>query len=229
MTEPVTQPLWENDTALLPAIVQHAETLQVLMLGYMNRAAWEHTLSSGQVTFFSRSRQRQWTKGETSGHTLQLVSTFVDCDQDTILVMALPAGPTCHRNTTSCFGEDSAPGLGFLAQLAAVIDQRAAAGTDAGAHASSDADASSHTDADTTADGGARPSYTASLLAAGTSRVAQKVGEEAVETVIAAMKGDLQELTSETADLLYHLLVLLHDQGCKLGEVIEVLRERHRG
>lgn len=208
MTTPTDQPDFADDTTLLPAIVQHAETLQVLMLGYMNRQAWEHTLASRQVTFFSRSRQQQWTKGETSGHTLRLVSSTIDCDQDTILVMALPAGPTCHRNTTSCFSAETAPGPGFLAHLAAVIAQRAATGAEG--------------------EVGARPSYTSSLLAEGTPRVAQKVGEEAVETVIAAMKGDVPELINEAADLLYHLLVLLHDQACELSDVIDVLRERHR-
>jgi len=198
----VTYPDWPtSDETLLPAVVQDAETLQVLMLAYMNRAAYEATCGTGLVTFFSRSRSQLWTKGETSGNTLQLLELSFDCDQDTLLLKVSPAGPACHLNTTSCFGTSTAPGLGFLARLAQVIEQRASAAPDS--------------------------SYTASLFEAGLERIAQKVGEEGTETVIAALRQDDSALASEAADLLYHLLVLLHARGLALGDVIQVLRERH--
>ncbi|HMK93245.1 MAG TPA: bifunctional phosphoribosyl-AMP cyclohydrolase/phosphoribosyl-ATP diphosphatase HisIE, partial [Thermoleophilia bacterium] len=155
---------------LLPAVVQDADTLQVLMLGYMSREALAKTRELGKVTFFSRSKNRLWTKGETSNNFLELVQVLPDCDHDALLVLARPHGPTCHRETTSCFGDQTAPGVGFLQKLARTIAQRAKD----------------------------RPakSYTVELLAAGVPRVAQKVGEEAVETVIAAVAGDKKGLAS---------------------------------
>lgn len=192
---------WTKGGGLLPAVVQDADTLQVLMLGYMNKPALDQTLATGQVTFFSRSKNRLWVKGESSGHSLALVEAVADCDQDSILVWARPAGPTCHRGTTSCFGADQAPGIGFLGTLERVIAGRLAEPEPG--------------------------SYTASLAAAGIKRVAQKVGEEGVETALAAVGGDRAELAAEAADLVYHLFVLLHVAGLSSRALIDVLRERH--
>lgn len=182
---------------LLPAIVQDVSTHRVLMLGYMNRAALTATLASGQVTFFSRSRQRLWTKGESSGHVLSLVAIETDCDADTLLVQARPHGPTCHLLRTSCFAQ--APG-DVLAELDALIAVRSVE----------------------------RPagSYTTKLFDAGIKRIAQKVGEEGVETALAAAAGDDAELRNESADLLYHLLVLLRARGLGIADVMETLRAR---
>ncbi|WP_333607598.1 bifunctional phosphoribosyl-AMP cyclohydrolase/phosphoribosyl-ATP diphosphatase HisIE [Arsukibacterium sp.] len=192
------------DTQLLPAIVQHAVSGKVLMQGYMNPQALQHTMQSGQVTFFSRSKQRLWTKGESSGHTLQLVSIDSDCDADSILVLALPQGPTCHVGTETCWHDNSAnsPQLAFLYDLEQVIKSRE----------------------------GADPasSYTASLFAKGVKRIAQKVGEEGVESALAAMAGDKEELKNEAADLIFHLLVLLRSQQLELNDVIQVLKARHQ-
>ena len=191
---------WDKQGGLLPAIVQDAATLRVLMLGYMDRAALEATLSSGNVTFYSRSRKELWTKGERSGHFLQLVSVEVDCDGDTLLVLAHPQGPTCHLQRTSCFAD--APG-GFLADLEALVAQRERE----------------------------RPvgSYTTRLFDAGVRSIAQKVGEEGVETALAAVAQQDAELAGEAADLLYHLLVLLRARGMSLEDAIAVLRLRHQG
>jgi len=190
---------WDKQGGLLPAIVQDAGTLRVLMLGYMDREALAHTLDSGRVTFFSRSRGRLWTKGETSGHTLELVAIEADCDRDTLLVQARPNGPTCHLGTVSCFA--SAPGE-FLAELDALIASRERE----------------------------RPagSYTSTLFADGIRRMAQKVGEEGVETALAALGQDDAELLGEAADLVYHLLVLLRARGLGLAELSALLGERHR-
>ena len=187
---------------LLPAIVQHARTGEVLMLGYMDEAALAKTRELGQVTFFSRSKQRLWTKGETSGDTLALVDARLDCDADTILVRALPAGPTCHTGTTSCFGDDVAPALGFLAELDALVASR---------HAE-------------------RPqgSYTTTLFEGGIRRMAQKVGEEGVETALAAVVQDDEAVLGEAADLVFHLLVLLRARGLSLHHVRAVLELRGR-
>jgi phosphoribosyl-ATP pyrophosphohydrolase/phosphoribosyl-AMP cyclohydrolase len=193
---------WNKGQGLLPAIIQDAQTRQVLMLGYMNAAALKQTLATRRVTFFSRSKNRLWVKGETSGHVLQLVDVFADCDNDALLMLALPAGPTCHRGTPSCFGDETAPGLGFLAQLERTINQRSNDGDDT--------------------------SYTRRLLDAGVKRIAQKVGEEGVETALAATAGDAIELANESADLLYHLLVLLRAKGLSLDAPLDVLRQRHR-
>lgn len=188
---------WEKQDGLLPAIVQDANTRCVLMLGYMSRAALQATLESGHVTFYSRSKQRLWTKGETSGHVLKLVSIETDCDADTLLVQALPHGPTCHLGRESCFPQ--APG-DELAQLEATIAQR-------------------YQD---------RPagSYTTKLFDAGIKRIAQKVGEEGLETALAAVAEDDAALLGESADLLYHLLVLLRMRGLSLADVHRVLASR---
>ncbi len=193
---------WAKGDGLLPAIVQDVRDGRVLMLGYMNQAALDKTLQIGKVTFHSRSRNRLWTKGETSGNALQLVSITADCDRDTLLVQAVPTGPVCHLGTATCFGDQPASGPGFLAQLEQTIIQRASAGD--------------------------RSSYTARLLAEGVARCAQKVGEEGVEVALAAVGGDPDKLNGEAADLLYHLLVCLKAAGSDLDQVIEQLRSRQR-
>ena len=190
---------WEKQDGLLPAIVQDAATLRVLMLGYMDRAALETTLASGRVTFYSRSRDRLWTKGEQSGHFLELVSLEADCDNDTLLLLVHPQGPTCHLQRASCF--PSAPG-NFLAELQALVIQR---------------------DQDRPPD-----SYTTRLFEAGVRAIAQKVGEEGVETALAALAQGDAELSGEVADLLYHLLVLLRSRGMTLEDAVAVLRVRHQ-
>lgn len=193
---------WTKGGGLLPAIVQDADTLQVLMLGYMNVAALAKTQDTGLVTFHSRSRDTLWTKGETSGNTLALVSLEIDCDADTILVTARPQGPTCHEGTVSCFGDESARGVGFLGYLDTLIRERK------------------------TADPAS--SYTAKLLQGPLVKAAQKVGEEGVETALAAVAETDAEFKGEAADLLYHLLVLLAAKDMPLSDVIEVLQERHQ-
>lgn len=192
---------WEKTAGMLPAVVQHAVSGEVLMLGYMDRDALAKTEASGKVTFFSRSKQRLWTKGETSGHFLNVVSITPDCDNDTLLILADPIGPTCHTGSSSCFGESSHQWL-FLYQLEQLLASRKSA------------DPAS--------------SYTAKLYASGTKRIAQKVGEEGVETALAATVHDREELTNEASDLVYHLLVLLQDQDLDLTAVIENLRARHK-
>jgi len=192
---------WDKGQGLLPAIVQHARTGQVLMLGYMSEESLDKTLKTGLVTFFSRSREQLWTKGETSGHTLELVDIVEDCDQDTLLVQALPQGPTCHRGTRTCFGEQAPPLLGFLADLEEIIEQRKSAS--------------------------AESSYTAKLLTEGIQRCAQKVGEEGVEVALAAVANDSEELLGESADLIYHLLIVLAARDLTLDRVIERLQQRH--
>ncbi|ALW86193.1 phosphoribosyl-ATP pyrophosphatase [Hymenobacter sedentarius] len=196
-------------TGLLPAIVQDADTGQVLMLGYMNEEAWARTQQDGRVTFFSRSKNRLWVKGESSGNFLTVVSLHVDCDADTVLIRAIPAGPTCHRGTVSCFEQPEqtlapAAPIGFLAGLERLIVERREFPERA------------------------PTSYTVSLFNKGIAKIAQKVGEEAVETVIDAVGGSRETLPGEVADLLYHLLVLLVASGVPMAEVISVLQERHR-
>lgn len=214
MSEPHTlpDPLTIDDIAkidfakeggLVPAVVQHADTLQVLMLGYMNAEALKQTLTSGLVTFWSRSKSRLWTKGETSGDTLTLDRILTDCDEDALLVYARPQGPTCHTRTTSCFGHEDAPGIGFLGHLAAIVKDRSTADP--------------------------ADSYTARLMHKGIAKIAQKVGEEGLETALAGRAGDLDELHNEAADLLYHLSVLLMARDTSLEAVLDILRERHRG
>ncbi|MDR3447893.1 MULTISPECIES: bifunctional phosphoribosyl-AMP cyclohydrolase/phosphoribosyl-ATP diphosphatase HisIE [unclassified Dyella] len=192
---------WAKGDGLLPAIVQHWLTGEVLMLGYMNVEALGATQKSGHVTFFSRSKQRLWTKGETSGHVLALKSVRMDCDADTLLVLAEPHGPTCHNGTSSCFGDEVQPPLGFLAELDALIAQR---------HAERPAG-----------------SYTTKLFEGGIRRMAQKVGEEGVETALAAVAQDDDALLGEAADLVYHLAVALRARGLGLSDVAGVLSQRH--
>ena len=194
---------WEKMDGLLPAIVQDAFDGRVLMQAFMNREALEKTLADGSVTFWSRSRQLLWTKGETSGNTLKLNEIHSDCDRDCLLVMAVPTGPACHRNTDTCFDGDrnTLPRLAFLAGLERLVAQREIE----------------------------RPegSYTTRLFDAGIKRISQKVGEEGVETALAATSGDTEELANESADLLYHLLVLLRASGLTLADVTAVLQSRH--
>jgi len=192
---------WKKDAGLVPAIVQDAATLQVLMLGYMNAAALKKTLKTKRVTFFSRSKQRLWTKGESSKKFLHLVSLQVDCDNDTLLITARPDGPTCHRNTPSCFGNDGATGIGFLAHLDQIVADRIKRGD--------------------------KQSYTVRLAKEGVARCAQKVGEEGVETALAALGSNQKEFTGEAADLLYHLIVLLRVKKLSLNAAVAVLAKRH--
>jgi len=187
---------------LVPAIIQDDSTEQVLMLGYMNAASVEKTLKTGLVTFYSRSRETLWTKGETSGNVLKLIDMSLDCDKDTLLVRARPSGPTCHEGTISCFGTEGPQGTGFLSYLEALIAGRKS--------------------------GDPESSYTAKLLQGPLRRAAQKVGEEGVETALAAVSETDDKLTSEAADLIYHLLVLLAAKDVKLKDVIAELQSRHR-
>lgn len=196
--EQIDQLDFDKQDGLLPAVVQDARSGQVLMLGYMNREALLQTLDTRRVTFFSRSRQRLWTKGESSGHVLELVRLETDCDADSLLIQALPKGPTCHLERPSCFPEAPAQ---FVGELDALIAQRVAERPEA--------------------------SYTTRLLEAGIRRIAQKVGEEGVETALAAVAQDDAALLGEAADLLYHLLVLLHARGLSLAELQATLAARH--
>jgi phosphoribosyl-ATP pyrophosphohydrolase/phosphoribosyl-AMP cyclohydrolase len=195
---------FDKTAGLLPAIVQHADSGAVLMLGYMIREALRETLARQRVVFYSRSRQCLWEKGETSGHTLHLLAVYTDCDRDTLLVTALPAGPVCHLGSATCFG-DVAPAaatrLAFLGALEGVIAQRIAD----------------------------RPegSYTARLYAEGPKRIAQKVGEEGLEVALAAVAETHDKLIAESADLLYHLLLLLKSRGLRLEHVVAELESRH--
>jgi len=193
---------WSKSDGLLPAVVQHWRSGAVLMLGYMSREALARTQQSGKVTFFSRSRQRLWTKGETSGNFLLFKAVFADCDYDALLVHAEPQGPTCHLGTASCFGDASAPPLAFLAELDALVcdrDRERPAG-----------------------------SYTTRLFESGLRRMAQKVGEEGVEAALAAVAEDKAALVGESADLLFHLLVLLRARDASIDEVAAVLAARHK-
>lgn len=192
---------WEKTDGLMPVIVQHAVSGEVLMLGYMNPEALAQTEQSGKVTFYSRTKQRLWTKGETSGHFLNVVSITPDCDNDTLLVLVNPIGPTCHLGNSSCFAQ-AKHDWHFLYELEQLLASRKTADPES--------------------------SYTAKLYASGTKRIAQKVGEEGVETALAATVNDRHELTNEASDLMYHLLVLLQDQELDLSAVIENLRKRHK-
>lgn len=193
---------WTKGKGLLPVIVQHVRSGEVLMLGYMNEQALAATLRSGRVTFYSRSKRRLWTKGESSGHYLGLQRLYLDCDGDTLLALADPAGPTCHRGTSNCFGETVRPPLSFLAELDALIEAR-------------------HRE---------RPegSYTTQLFEGGLRRIAQKVGEEGVETALAAVVQDDEALLGEAADLIFHLNVLLRARGLGLAAVSRILAQRHQ-
>ncbi|WP_368565070.1 bifunctional phosphoribosyl-AMP cyclohydrolase/phosphoribosyl-ATP diphosphatase HisIE [Pseudoxanthomonas sp. UTMC 1351] len=190
---------WNKSDGLLPAIVQDAGNHRVLMLGYMNRAALEATLDSGEVTFYSRSKQRLWKKGESSSHVLRLVSLETDCDSDTLLIQAHPQGPTCHLQRASCFADAPAD---FLSDLDALVATR---------------------ERDRPAD-----SYTTRLFEGGVRRIAQKVGEEGVETALAAVAENDAALLGESADLLFHLTVLLRARGLSLQDAVAVLQDRHR-
>ncbi|MFD3274614.1 bifunctional phosphoribosyl-AMP cyclohydrolase/phosphoribosyl-ATP diphosphatase HisIE [Aquirufa echingensis] len=187
---------------LVPAIIQDVSTLKVLMLGYMNEEAYAKTIAEKRVTFFSRSKNRLWTKGETSENYLDVVSVAIDCDQDTILIQVKPAGPTCHTGADTCFNESNADNAAWLDQLKHVIRSRKNASADT--------------------------SYTASLFQKGTHKVAQKVGEEAVELVIEALMNNDELFKGEAADLIFHLLVLLEDRGIGLEEIVKTLQARHQ-
>ena len=194
---------WTKVDGLIPAVVQDARTGAVLMLGYMNREALGETLERARVVFYSRTRRRLWEKGETSGHHLEVVNVSADCDSDALLVLANPQGPVCHQGTPTCFTAPptAAESLAFLAQLEAIITQRMAEKP--------------------------QGSYTASLCAAGPARIAQKIGEEGVEVALAAAAGEDSAIVSESADLLYHLLLLLKTRNLSLEDVVQTLESRH--
>ncbi len=187
---------------LVPAIIQDASTLKVLMLGYMNEEAYARTIAEKRVTFFSRSKNRLWTKGETSENYLDVVNVAIDCDQDTILIQANPAGPTCHTGSETCFNESNTDNAAWLDHLKHIIRSRKNASADS--------------------------SYTASLFQKGTHKIAQKVGEEAVELVIEALMKNDDLFKGEAADLIFHLLVLLEDRGIGLEEIVKTLQARHQ-
>ena len=193
---------WEKGDGLLPAVIQDVNTGQVLMLGYMNVDALAKTLDTKKVTFYSRSKDRLWTKGETSGNWLDFVSAETDCDADTILIQAQPHGPICHTGSRTCFNDHEASPTGFLDQLSVLIASR---------HRTMP-----------------EHSYTTSLFRDGTARIAQKVGEEGVELALARMKNDREETKNEAADLLFHMMVLLEDSGLAFSDVVEVLQSRHK-
>lgn len=191
---------WDKTTGLLPAIIQDAKTNQVLMLGYMNEAALQTTLQTKEVTFYSRSKKRLWRKGETSGNTLTVVEVLADCDHDTLLISANRAGPTCHTGSTSCFGESSQTDWGIIQSLEDIIQDRKNLPS--------------------------KTSYVSHLLTKGMSKIAQKVGEEGVEVVIAALENDQAHLCDEVADLLFHVLILLQAKQLTISHVLEVLKAR---
>jgi phosphoribosyl-ATP pyrophosphohydrolase/phosphoribosyl-AMP cyclohydrolase len=193
----------KNNNGLVPAIIQDATTKAVLMLGYMNKEALEKTQLTEKVTFFSRTKNRLWTKGEESGNFLSVVNISVDCDNDTLLIQVNPHGPTCHTGTDTCWGTDNLVTFGFLSALEQVINNRRLAG-------------------DT------EKSYVASLFQKGINKIAQKVGEEAVETVIEAKDQNDELFLNESADLLFHLLILLQAKGFMLKDVVAILEQRHK-
>ena len=193
---------WDKGDGLVPAIVQNSDNGQILMLAYMDRAALAQTISSKKVTFFSRSKNRLWTKGETSGNWLDYISGEMDCDADTILIQARPQGPSCHTGSVTCFNDQTPSNIGFLDQLGRLIAER---------HKTMP-----------------KGSYTTSLFTEGKARIAQKVGEVGVELALARMKDDSTEMANETADLLFHMMVLLEDAGLSLADAITVLQDRHK-
>ncbi|MEM8927332.1 MAG: bifunctional phosphoribosyl-AMP cyclohydrolase/phosphoribosyl-ATP diphosphatase HisIE [Bacteroidota bacterium] len=193
----------KNSDGLVPAVVQDAKTKNILMLGYMNEEALQKTQETRKVTFFSRSKQRLWTKGETSGNFLELVDLKVDCDYDTILVKANPLGPTCHTGTDTCWFEENTQDFGFLTTLETIIAARQTNQED-------------------------EKSYVASLFRKGINKIAQKVGEEAVETVIEAKDSNDNLFLNESADLIFHLLILLKAKGFEFNDVMKVLESRHK-
>lgn len=193
---------FEKMGGLVPAIVQDARTKNVLMLGFMNKEAYQKTIDTKHVTFWSRTRQTLWTKGETSGHFLDLVSMQIDCDNDTLLVKAIPHGPTCHTGTDTCWGEDNDMNpLLFLTELQDFINKRKVEMPEG--------------------------SYTTKLFTKGVNKIAQKVGEEALETIIEATNGTSENLIYEASDLLYHLLVLLTEKGLRIEDIATELQKRH--
>ncbi|RBW47362.1 bifunctional phosphoribosyl-AMP cyclohydrolase/phosphoribosyl-ATP diphosphatase [Psychromonas sp. B3M02] len=192
---------WAKVDNLMPVIVQNQVSGKVLMLGYVNEESLAATLESGKMTFFSRTKQRLWCKGEQSGNFLNVVEISSDCDNDTLLAIVNPIGPTCHLGNETCFKNEQEPSLSFISDLEQVIKSRKGADP--------------------------KSSYTASLYARGTKRISQKVGEEGVEVALAAMAKDMDELTCESADLLYHLTVLLQNEGLSLADVAAKLAERH--
>jgi phosphoribosyl-AMP cyclohydrolase / phosphoribosyl-ATP pyrophosphohydrolase len=193
---------WDKGEGLVPAIVQNSDNGQILMLAYMDRAALAHTISSKKLTFFSRSKNRLWTKGETSGNWLDYISGEMDCDADTLLIQARPQGPSCHTGSVTCFSDQTPSNISFLEQLGTLIAER-------------------HK---TMPEG----SYTTILFAEGKARIAQKVGEEGVELALARMTEDSAEMANEAADLLFHMMVLLEDAGLSLADAINVLQDRHK-
>ncbi len=192
----------KNIDGLVPAIIQDATTKNVLMLGYMNQEAFEKTQETKKVTFYSRTKQRLWTKGEESGNFLNLVDIKNDCDNDTLLISVHPVGPTCHKGSDTCWDEVNEPSFGFLSELENIIASRKANKED-------------------------EKSYVASLFRKGINKIAQKVGEEAVETVIEAKDSNDELFLDESADLLFHYLILLQAKGFKLNDIVNVLEQRH--
>jgi len=191
-----------NEQGLIPAIIQDNNTNKVLMLGYMNQESLDKTIETKKVTFFSRSKNRLWTKGEESGNFLNLISIENDCDNDTLLIKVIPNGPTCHKGTDTCWGEENSNDLSFLNQLESIIKQRKESGNE--------------------------KSYVSDLFKKGINKIAQKVGEEAVEVVIEAKDNNDELFLNESADLLFHYLILLQAKGYKLNNVIEVLVKRNK-
>ncbi|MDR9457201.1 MAG: bifunctional phosphoribosyl-AMP cyclohydrolase/phosphoribosyl-ATP diphosphatase HisIE [Salegentibacter sp.] len=200
----------KNQDGLVPAIIQDVSTKKVLMLGYMNEEAFLKTNETKKVTFFSRSKDRLWTKGEESGNFLNLVDIKNDCDNDTLLISVIPQGPTCHKGTDTCWGEDNEPNFGFLSNLEGIIEKR---------KRMSEVEPELRED---------KKSYVVSLFDEGINKIAQKVGEEAVETVIEAKDDNDELFLNESADLLFHYLILLQAKGFTLKDISKVLEERHR-
>ena len=196
----MNKPDFEKGNGLVPAIIQDYDTMQVLMLGYMNENAFEKTLNEGKVTFFSRSRKKLWTKGDTSGNYLFVKEITIDCDNDTLLVKARPAGPVCHTGSASCFNDDQPKG--FLYKLEQIVSQRI--------------------------DENIKDSYTNTIHKQGVNKAAQKVGEEAVELIIEAKDDNITLFKNEAADLLYHLLILFKSKGVTLSDIESVLKNRHK-
>ena len=193
----------KNNDGLVPAIIQDATTKNVLMLGYMNEEAFAKTQETKLVTFFSRTKKRLWTKGEESGNTLNLVDIKLDCDNDTLLIQVNPNGPTCHKGSDTCWADTNIENFGFISKLEDTIERRVKSGD-------------------------SEKSYVASLFASGINKVAQKVGEEAVEVVIEAMDNNDDLFLSESADLLFHYLMLLQAKGFKLNDIVNVLKGREK-
>jgi phosphoribosyl-ATP pyrophosphohydrolase/phosphoribosyl-AMP cyclohydrolase len=200
-TENINELAWQKMDSLIPAIIQHHKTGAVLMQGYMNQASLEQTITSGKATFFSRSKQALWVKGETSGNFLNVKQVLSDCDNDSLLIACDPIGPSCHLGSESCFPEQKLTQQNFLSQLEQVIESRK--------------------------NDDPEDSYTAHLLSRGTTKIAQKVGEEGVEVALAAVAETKEDLLGECADLFYHTLVLLQDKDIELTEVMKVLQQRH--